>query len=68
MEEGGREEADSSADEEEEGEVAEGEDINDLDLRVAVDVQSMYRASTLPVTRSDTLLLKYVLATSLYPR
>ena len=67
----GREEggSDSSAGEEEEEGGGEGEeDIHDLDLRVAVDVQAMYKASSLPVTRSDTLLLKYVLATSLYPR
>jgi hypothetical protein len=44
------------------------EDMHDLDLRVSVDVAGMHRSSTLPLTRPDVLLIKWILATSLYPR
>ncbi|GAX84032.1 hypothetical protein CEUSTIGMA_g11456.t1 [Chlamydomonas eustigma] len=44
------------------------DDVHDLDMRISVDVQSMHRATTVKLTRGDVLLLKFVLAASLYPR
>ena len=66
MEEGRKEGSDDSSARDSDGDGAE--DIHDLDLRVSVDVASMHRSSAVPVTRADTLLLKFILATSLYPR
>ncbi len=31
-------------------------------------LQSMFKASTVPLTRADVLLLKYIISASMYPR
>ena len=62
----GREEDESKSDASSDGDSAE--DLHDLDLRVSVDVAGMHRSSSVPVTRPDILLIKWILATSLYPR
>ena len=59
---------DTSDTESEENSASSAEDMHDLDLRVSVDVANMHRLSTVPMTRPDILLVKWILSTSLYPR
>lgn len=46
----------------------EEEDVEELEFRLAVDVETAYRATQAPLTPGDVQLLKYVIAASLYPR
>ena len=59
---------DNSDTESEDSGASSAEDMHDLDLRVSVDVANMHRLSTIPMTRPDILLVKWILSTSLYPR